>query len=368
VVLAALPRRLTDQQAGVVAGIAASGNRIDVLEALAGTGKTTCAEALGEVYERAGYRVIGAAPTARAVRELKERAGIGESRTLDGWAGLVAINPDGLLLRDPASTAEEAAQTVLIIDEAGMANTRVSANVIDRAIAANVKVIAIGDSGQLSSVRAGGWLGALSRRFGSFELREVMRQRDPAERRALAKLHRGEPESYLEPKRARGELHVFSGEYPGVEAERQLVARWAAATLQHGETESVMICRDNRRRERLNELARAHLREEGKLGDQVEVAGASGRLARGSSRGATTARATSTTACAAPSPRSTRGMARPSGSAPAPPAAWARNTWPDTLSTRTRLPATACRAARSNGLALSSSRSETVGLAVAKRW
>jgi ATP-dependent exoDNAse (exonuclease V) alpha subunit len=36
-----------------------------------------------------------------------------------------------------------------------------------------------------------------------------------------------------------------------------------------------MICRDNRRRERLNELARAHLRDQGKLGDQVEVGGRS---------------------------------------------------------------------------------------------
>ena len=65
--------------------VAGSGNRIDTVEALAGTGKTTSAAALRAVYERAGYRVLGAAPTGRAVRELKEQAGIEESRTLDGW-------------------------------------------------------------------------------------------------------------------------------------------------------------------------------------------------------------------------------------------------------------------------------------------
>jgi AAA domain-containing protein len=47
-----------------------------------------------------------------------------------------------------------------------------------------VKVIAIGDSGQLSSVQAGGWLGALTRQVGSRELHEVMRQRDPREQGA----------------------------------------------------------------------------------------------------------------------------------------------------------------------------------------
>ena len=51
---------------------------------------------------------------------------------------------------------------MLIIDEAGMASTRETARVIPHARAAEVKVIAIGDSGQLSSVQAGGWLGSLT--------------------------------------------------------------------------------------------------------------------------------------------------------------------------------------------------------------
>ncbi len=71
---------------------------------------------------------------------------------------------------------------VLILDEAGMASTRETARVMAHAHAAGVKVIAIGDSGQLSSVQAGGWLGSLTERLGSHELREVMRQRDPRER------------------------------------------------------------------------------------------------------------------------------------------------------------------------------------------
>ena len=193
----------SDEQERAVSAIATAGHRIDTVEALAGTGKTTSAAALRALYERAGYRVIGAAPTGRAVRELKERAGIGESRTLDSWALKLAADPTALLFATLTDAGVRRQAAVMIIDEAGMAHTRLSARVIHDALAAEVKVIAIGDSGQLSSVQAGGWLGALSRRLGSHELREVMRQRDPRERRLLAGVHRGEPDAYL---RAEDEL------------------------------------------------------------------------------------------------------------------------------------------------------------------
>jgi hypothetical protein len=161
----------------------------------------------------------------------------------------------------------------MIIDEAGMANTRLSARLLDAAIDADVKVVAFGDSGQLSAVQAGGWFGALTRHVGSYELREVMRQRDPQERRGLAQIHRGEPDSYLQLKFSRGELEVFQGERPGIDAERAAIQRWAAARETHGPEQAVMICRDNQRRERLNHLARERLQERSELGDSVQIAG-----------------------------------------------------------------------------------------------
>jgi conjugative relaxase-like TrwC/TraI family protein len=271
--LTGLPRALTDEQQKVITAIASSGNRIDTVEALAGTGKTTSAAALREVYEQAGYRVIGAAPTGRAVRELKERAGIEDSRTLDGWALKLGADPDTLRLAQSTQIGARRVPAVMIIDEAGMAHTRLSAKLIDAAVDARVKVVAIGDSGQLSSVQAGGWLGALTRRHGSHELREVMRQRDPQERRGLAQIHRGQPDSYLELKSARGELHVFAGETPGIDAERNAIEQWVAARETYGASEAVLISRDNQRRERLNELAREHLEDRGELGESVQIAG-----------------------------------------------------------------------------------------------
>ena len=73
---------MTADQAGVVREIAARGRGVEVIEALAGTGKTYTAGVLRELYEEAGYQVLGVAPTGRAARELTDEAGI-PSRTLD---------------------------------------------------------------------------------------------------------------------------------------------------------------------------------------------------------------------------------------------------------------------------------------------
>ena len=72
--LAAVGRPLTGEQADAVRGVSRSGNGVDVIEALAGTGKTFIAGALRQVYADAGYHVVGIAPTGRAVRELAEAA------------------------------------------------------------------------------------------------------------------------------------------------------------------------------------------------------------------------------------------------------------------------------------------------------
>ena len=148
----------TVEQAAVIRGLTASGHGVETVEALAGTGKTFTAGLLAQAYAAGGFRVLGAAPTGRGVRELTEQAGI--TPVVDTHAPGAGPRRRRRRLREPASA-------VLILDEAGMASTRETARVMAHAQAAGVKVIAIGDSGQLSSVQAGGWLGSLTRRLGS---------------------------------------------------------------------------------------------------------------------------------------------------------------------------------------------------------
>jgi conjugative relaxase-like TrwC/TraI family protein len=263
-VLASAPFAATAGQVTAIRGLTSSGHGVESVEALAGTGKTFTAGLLARAYEAGGFRVLGTAPTARAVRELKDEAGVTDASTLTR----LALD----LQADRAGFGTQPA--VLIVDEAGMASTRETARVLSHARAAGVKVIAIGDSGQLSSVRAGGWLGSLTRRLGSHELRQVMRQRDPRERQLLADVRRGEPGKYISEKASCGQLHVYDGNTGTVvDGERAAIAAWRERQATSDWGQAVLIARDNTRRERLNSIARAELKREGRLGQSIDIAG-----------------------------------------------------------------------------------------------
>ncbi|MGH2851676.1 MAG: AAA family ATPase [Solirubrobacteraceae bacterium] len=123
--------RLTAVQAAALRTIATSGDGVDVIEALAGTGKTYTAGAIRALCETPGYTVVGVAPTGRAARELVEQAGVA-ARTLDSQ----------LLSIDAGWGLPE--RSVVIFDEAAMASTRQSARLLEHAAGRGVKVVAIG--------------------------------------------------------------------------------------------------------------------------------------------------------------------------------------------------------------------------------
>ena len=251
--IAKADRPLTADQATVVREIVARGRGMEVVEALAGTGKTYIAGVLRELYEQAGYQVLGVAPTGRAARELTDQAGI-PSRTLDRL--LIDIDQLGDTLPK---------RCVILFDEAGMAATRTTARLLEAAERAGAKVVAIGDPGQLASVQAGGWLRSVGRELGPLRLTEVLRQRDPAERRALAALHDLIPDRYLDWATRAGRVDTFDDP---VGARQAAVVEWAAAVGEVGVEQAVMIARDNDTRAALNTAARELRRDQGVLGAQ----------------------------------------------------------------------------------------------------
>jgi conjugative relaxase-like TrwC/TraI family protein len=244
-----LPIALSEEQLAAARALATDGRGVSVLQALAGTGKTRVLSALTRIYEQAGYRILGVAPTGRAARELGDTAGI----------PALTIHR---LLSELEESGPLAPRTVLLFDEAGTAPTRPSAELFAYAERSRAKVIAAGDSGQLPSVAAGGWFAAIAEQLGGPELRQVMRQRDPAERDALEALHDGDPEPYISLKREQQALTIHNRE---VDALAPLLRDWDHARREHGVAQAVMIARDNSTRERLNDCARQLLIRDGGL-------------------------------------------------------------------------------------------------------
>ena len=202
--------RLSFEQRAFVDEACRSRDQVVCVVGHAGAGKTTALRTLAEAFERADVPVLGAAPSGRATEELRVHAGI-EGATLHR------------LLLDAHAAGGLPRHCVLVVDEASMAETRILAPVLRFVDEAEGKAILVGDPAQLPSVGAGGLFSALCERLGAIELTENRRQRECAERAALARLRAGKPEPYLAFAAERGRLHV--GDDP-LEARARLLADW----------------------------------------------------------------------------------------------------------------------------------------------
>ena len=173
-------RRLSGEQRMLVHEAATRPDRVVCVVGAAGAGKTTALASLGDAYQRGGMPVLGAAPSGRAADELAAGPGIA-SRTLHR------------LLLDAQREGGLPHGCVLVVDEAGMAETRVLAPLLASSSEAGGKAILVGDPAQLPPVGAGGLYPALCERLGAIRLTENRRQHDPAERDALARLATATP-------------------------------------------------------------------------------------------------------------------------------------------------------------------------------
>src|SRR5439155_19140544 len=181
-VAAALARRPTlgADQAKMVRRLTRDGHGVQVVTGKAGSGKTFALDAAREAWQADGYRVIGAAVSRRAARELEDGAGI-ESTSLAALLQDLRVGGDyGLPER-----------TVVVLDEAGMAGTRQLAELLDHADPARAKVVLVGDPHQLPEIDAGGAFRALVVRTDPIELSDNRRQSERWERDALEHLRAG---------------------------------------------------------------------------------------------------------------------------------------------------------------------------------
>ncbi len=217
-----------------------SGHAIENLEALAGTGKTTVCGVIADAYTRAGYRVIGATPTARAARELRT-------------VGVDAQTIDAILTRQARRPTPAPANLVVIADENGMSGTRQMAALAEWARAGGAKIIQVGDSRQLQGVPASGAFAEITRHHGAEQLTTVRRQRDPHEIDALADLRAGLPDQYLAHQIRQGRVRIT----PDADtATKEAAAWWLGAARDHGADQIALITRDNELRGELNDHVR----------------------------------------------------------------------------------------------------------------
>ncbi|KDE97082.1 exonuclease V subunit alpha [Mycolicibacterium aromaticivorans JS19b1 = JCM 16368] len=204
---------LNDGQQTLLRDMATSGARVQLALAPAGTGKTTAMAPLAAAWANSGGNVIGLAPTAAAAEVLAADLGAATD-TIDK---LVQLSGRG---GGPPPAADDPAhawfdhigpQTLIVVDEAGMASTAGLDAVISHALAHGASVRLVGDDKQLASVAAGGVLRDIVAQHGALTLSDVVRFTDPiigaAEGAASLALRDGDPTGiafYLD----HGRVHV----------------------------------------------------------------------------------------------------------------------------------------------------------------
>jgi conjugative relaxase-like TrwC/TraI family protein len=247
---------LSHEQERMVREVATSANRIVCVVGLAGAGKTTATHAVAQVFAHAGIDVLGAAPSGVAAEKLQDETGI-PATTLHR------------LLEHARSERGLPYRSVLVVDEAAMAETRVLAPVLELVEQAQGKAVLIGDPQQLPAVGAGGLFAGIVEREGAVVLRENRRQRDPLEQEALVRVRAGVGRDYLAYAEKRERLVVSDSP---VTTRARLLADW----WRHARDDlpaNVMLALRRCDVADLNQLARQLMDTDGRLGaERLRVA------------------------------------------------------------------------------------------------
>ncbi len=188
---AARGKPLNRGQAALVAQMALGGRRVALALAPAGAGKTTAMAALAQAWRSSGGHVLGLAPTAAAAIVLGEDLGA-TTDTLDKYVH--CTDPDNAAkFGTPQWFTDIGPDTLIIVDEAGMASTAGLDAMIADAQRKGASVRLVADDCQLASISAGGVLRDIATQTGALSLSEVVRFHSRAEAAASLALRGGDP-------------------------------------------------------------------------------------------------------------------------------------------------------------------------------
>jgi conjugative relaxase-like TrwC/TraI family protein len=254
-------RGLDRTQSAAVARIVLGGDRLSVLVAPAGTGKTTTLAAMVDAWTFTGRHVLALAPSARAAKELGTATGLP--------ADTVAKYLHATRQPQPDPRYRLQLGTVVIVDETSMLSTRDLHQLRHDVEMTGGKLLLVGDPAQIAPIdAAGGMLPALAQRLDAPSLSTVHRLREPWERVASLQLRAGDPAcitSYLIHHR----VHVVD---PHADPYERMLSDYQQLTAAGATV--LLLARSRDDVEELNTRARSHAIQTGRVhGAPLLIAG-----------------------------------------------------------------------------------------------
>jgi len=243
---------ISEEQQAALRHIVGKGQLSCVIGA-AGTGKSYMLDAAREVYEKSGHKVLGCAPTGKAAVELESSAGI-KSGTIHA------------LIRDIEKGEIDLKNTVVVMDEAGMTDSKLIHKLVHHVQAADAKLVMVGDNKQLQSIAAGGLFGKLAKDDHAAEILTVRRQEKEWSKDAANAFREGRTADALA---AYQEHDALSIDDTADDAKKRIVSDFL--NDKNAMPDKLLLTSKNSDVQELNELARKELKGAGKLGVEVSA-------------------------------------------------------------------------------------------------
>jgi conjugative relaxase-like TrwC/TraI family protein len=259
---------LTREQREALETITGRGG-VSVLVGEAGTGKGVVVSAAARAWQREGYEVIGTAVAGATAKRLGADAALQQS-----------VTTDALIARTQSGSVHLGPKTVVVMDEAGMADTNRLAALTELTARQQSKLVLVGDQAQLPSIGAGGMFAELQKHVPTATVSEVHRARHEWERDAWGQIRDGNSHRALAAYQAHDRLHITDTRDQAAE---RMVHAWDHARRERPEQRTVMLTdASNVELDRINTLAQERRAQAGELGaHQVELPGRPYGLAPG---------------------------------------------------------------------------------------
>ncbi|HQU43985.1 MAG: hypothetical protein B7Z73_11555, partial [Planctomycetia bacterium 21-64-5] len=255
-------------QKAAVAHVLGSRDRVMAIRGVAGTGKTTLEQEIGEAVRESGRPVVALAQGSSASRDVLRKE-----------AGFESADTVARFLRDE-QMQQSARDGVILVDEASQLGSHDMLDVFRIAEEKNARVLLVGDRRQHRSVTAGEPLKLLEKRAGLpvAELGDILRQQ--GDYKKVAKLlSEGEAELAFELLDKLGWIR----EAPDGERNQQIASAYISAVAEkkkHGEHKSALVVAPTHAEgTAITSAIRAQLKEHGELkGERIVTSWVSAKL------------------------------------------------------------------------------------------